>query len=46
MSNFGFFHSKDYNSVMRSFIGDGTLKEDSGRTRINDDHILRYIPNE
>ncbi len=44
ISNFGYFHSNEYNSVVRGFIDEKTLREETGKTRINDTHVLKYFP--
>jgi three-Cys-motif partner protein len=42
--HFGFFDTKDYTSVVKQLIEDSTVKERTGKTRINDEDILEYFP--
>lgn len=42
--NFGSYHSKDYNDVVRRLLLAGVLKESSGKIRINDTDVLRFTP--
>lgn len=42
--HFGFFDSKDYNSVVKQLIEENILKERAGKKRINDEDILEYFP--
>ena len=42
--NFGYFHSKDYNAVVQRFMEREILREETGKKRINDSHVLRYFP--
>ena len=42
-SHFGEFHSKDYNAVIQGMLKEGFLREASGKTRINDDHVLNIV---
>ena len=43
-SNFGYFHGKDYNAVVQQFIEKENLREEAGKQRINDNHVLKYCP--
>lgn len=40
---FGEFHSKDYNTVVQLLLKNGVLREETGKMRINDDHILYVV---
>lgn len=38
---FGHFHGKDYTAVVQELLKAGVIRANSGKTRINDDEILR-----
>ena len=40
--HFGYFHNKDYNFVVQDLLNTGTLKEKTGKKRINDNDILEF----
>jgi three-Cys-motif partner protein len=39
-ANFGVYHSKDYNAVIKEFLDENRLRTESGKKRINDDDRL------
>ena len=41
--NFGEFHSKDYNALIQVLLKDGILREETGKMRINDNHVLYVV---
>lgn len=43
-TNFGLFHSKDYNSVVQRLLDEGLLKEENGKKKVNDNDLLNYVP--
>jgi three-Cys-motif partner protein len=43
LNNFGHFHSKDFNFVVKGLIQERILLVDGEKSRINDNDILRYV---